>query len=187
MTPSTTGARRRQRQQGGAPATSTSTLAATGARPQHRLRQRLLLGLIFLCLSFAGSATNDTSASARPTAGPGANATELGGGQVAGVDCNPAAVEEFPDDLFTADQRESGAIIVHVLVAVYLIIALGIVCDDFFVPVLEIICEALNLKPDVAGATFMAAGRRVEWPSRNLIPALENSRSMFKAKFCLAN
>ena len=39
--------------------------------------------------------------------------------------CHPAAVEEFPEDLFTADHRESGAIIVHVAAAVYLIIALG--------------------------------------------------------------
>ena len=35
-----------------------------------------------------------------------------------------------------------------------------VICDDFFVPVLEIICETLDLKPDVAGATFMAAGTR---------------------------
>ena len=33
-----------------------------------------------------------------------------------------------------------------------------VICDDFFVPVLEIICDTMDLKPDVAGATFMAAG-----------------------------
>jgi len=36
--------------------------------------------------------------------------------------------------------------------------ALAIVCDDFFVPSLEKICEKLHLSEDVAGATFMAAG-----------------------------
>jgi Ca2+/Na+ antiporter len=36
--------------------------------------------------------------------------------------------------------------------------ALAIICDDFFVPSLEIISEKLNLSEDVAGATFMAAG-----------------------------
>ncbi|WAQ93889.1 NCKX5-like protein [Mya arenaria] len=36
--------------------------------------------------------------------------------------------------------------------------ALAIVCDDYFVPSLEFICERLNLQEDVAGATFMAAG-----------------------------
>ena len=32
------------------------------------------------------------------------------------------------------------------------------VCDDFFVPALEVISEQLKLSEDVAGATFMAAG-----------------------------
>jgi hypothetical protein len=36
----------------------------------------------------------------------------------------------------------------------------GLVCDDYFVPVLEVICGAMRLKPDVAGATFMAAGEK---------------------------
>ncbi|XP_010113894.1 PREDICTED: sodium/potassium/calcium exchanger 3-like, partial [Chlamydotis macqueenii] len=42
--------------------------------------------------------------------------------------------------------------------AVYMFYALAIVCDDFFVPSLEKICERLHLSEDVAGATFMAAG-----------------------------
>ncbi|XP_065055940.1 sodium/potassium/calcium exchanger 1-like [Rhopilema esculentum] len=37
-------------------------------------------------------------------------------------------------------------------------VALAIVCDDFFVPSLEVISEKLDLSEDVAGATFMAAG-----------------------------
>ncbi|MBZ3890575.1 Sodium/potassium/calcium exchanger 3 [Sciurus carolinensis] len=40
----------------------------------------------------------------------------------------------------------------------YMFYALAIVCDDFFVPSLEKICERLHLSEDVAGATFMAAG-----------------------------
>ncbi|GAA6225861.1 sodium/potassium/calcium exchanger 3-like [Lates japonicus] len=36
--------------------------------------------------------------------------------------------------------------------------ALALVCDDYFVPSLEKICERLQLSEDVAGATFMAAG-----------------------------
>ena len=35
---------------------------------------------------------------------------------------------------------------------------LAVVCDDFFVPALEVISEKLKLSEDVAGATFMAAG-----------------------------
>ena len=37
-------------------------------------------------------------------------------------------------------------------------VGLAIVCDDYFEAALEAICEALGLKEDVAGATFMAAG-----------------------------
>ena len=46
----------------------------------------------------------------------------------------------------------------QVLCMAYMFIALAIVCDEYFVPTLEMICENLNLSDDVAGATFMAAG-----------------------------
>ena len=36
--------------------------------------------------------------------------------------------------------------------------AIAIVCDDYFVPCLEIICDKMDLQSDVAGATFMALG-----------------------------
>ena len=37
-------------------------------------------------------------------------------------------------------------------------VALAIVCDEYFVPSLDVIASKLNLSNDVAGATFMAAG-----------------------------
>ena len=40
----------------------------------------------------------------------------------------------------------------------FLFTGVAIVCDDFFVPSLEIISEKLHMSEDVAGATFMAAG-----------------------------
>ena len=74
------------------------------------------------------------------------------------INCTPAAIEEFPRDFFTAEQRSQGGVIVHILIATYMIFGLGYICDEYFVPVLEIICDTLNLSSDVAGATFMAAG-----------------------------
>ncbi|XP_009704803.1 PREDICTED: sodium/potassium/calcium exchanger 3-like, partial [Cariama cristata] len=68
------------------------------------------------------------------------------------------ALHEFPNDIFTNEDRRHGAVVLHVLCAVYMFYALAIVCDDFFVPSLEKICERLHLSEDVAGATFMAAG-----------------------------
>uniref|UniRef100_A0A3Q2Z518 Solute carrier family 24 member 3 n=1 Tax=Hippocampus comes TaxID=109280 RepID=A0A3Q2Z518_HIPCM len=59
--------------------------------------------------------------------------------------------------------RTSSRVCVYVctcvcLQAVYMFYALAIVCDDYFVPSLDKICERLHLSEDVAGATFMAAG-----------------------------
>uniref|UniRef100_A0A8C3A9V1 Solute carrier family 24 member 3 n=1 Tax=Cyclopterus lumpus TaxID=8103 RepID=A0A8C3A9V1_CYCLU len=69
-----------------------------------------------------------------------------------------AAIHEFPRDYFTNQERVDGAVGLHVLFAVYMFYALALVCDDYFVPCLEKICERLQLSEDVAGATFMAAG-----------------------------
>uniref|UniRef100_A0A673BEN4 Solute carrier family 24 member 3 n=1 Tax=Sphaeramia orbicularis TaxID=375764 RepID=A0A673BEN4_9TELE len=69
-----------------------------------------------------------------------------------------AALHEFPTDLFTHKERTEGAVALHVLCTIYMFCALALVCDDYFVPSLEKICERLHLSEDVAGATFMAAG-----------------------------
>ncbi|XP_072895599.1 sodium/potassium/calcium exchanger 4-like [Hemitrygon akajei] len=72
--------------------------------------------------------------------------------------CTEPAIHEFPSDLFTNKERQHGGVLLHIAGAVYMFYALAIVCDDFFVPALEKICERLHLNEDVAGATFMAAG-----------------------------
>ncbi|KAL7871431.1 hypothetical protein SRHO_G00064140 [Serrasalmus rhombeus] len=72
--------------------------------------------------------------------------------------CTEPAVHEFPDDFFTNTERKRGAVLFHILAALYMFLALAIVCDDYFVTSLEKICEKLDLSEDVAGATFMAAG-----------------------------
>ncbi|XP_050994479.1 sodium/potassium/calcium exchanger 4 isoform X2 [Labeo rohita] len=72
--------------------------------------------------------------------------------------CTEPAIHEFPDDMFTNAERKSGAVLLHIIAALYMFLALAIVCDDYFVTSLEKICEKLNLSEDVAGATFMAAG-----------------------------
>lgn len=64
----------------------------------------------------------------------------------------------FPDDPFTLTQKRHGLIALHIFGVIYTFFALAIVCDEFFVPALEVIIEKLNIAPDVAGATFMAAG-----------------------------
>lgn len=63
-----------------------------------------------------------------------------------------------PNDLFTLEERQNGAVALHILGMIYMFVALAIVCDEFFIPALDIIIEKLDIQEDVAGATFMAAG-----------------------------
>ncbi|XP_037687962.1 sodium/potassium/calcium exchanger 4 isoform X2 [Choloepus didactylus] len=79
-------------------------------------------------------------------------------GTQASKNCTDPAIHEFPTDLFSNTERRHGAVLLHILGTLYMFYALAIVCDDFFVPSLEKICEKLHLSEDVAGATFMAAG-----------------------------
>ncbi|XP_066530888.1 sodium/potassium/calcium exchanger 4a isoform X2 [Hoplias malabaricus] len=72
--------------------------------------------------------------------------------------CSEPAIHEFPEDIFTNQERTRGAVLLHILGAMYMFLALAIVCDDYFVTSLEKICEKLHMSEDVAGATFMAAG-----------------------------
>ncbi|ETI49327.1 hypothetical protein PPTG_02871 [Phytophthora nicotianae INRA-310] len=57
-----------------------------------------------------------------------------------------------------ASWETSGGIVVYIMALGYIFVSLAIICDDYFVSALEKISESLALSPDVAGATFMAAG-----------------------------
>ncbi|KAF1749870.1 hypothetical protein GCK72_016415 [Caenorhabditis remanei] len=78
-------------------------------------------------------------------------------------DCRPRIQptsngSQFPADFFSLETRRRGGVIIHILLLIYMFVALAIVCDEFFVPSLSVITEALAISDDVAGATFMAAG-----------------------------
>ncbi|XP_042884007.1 probable sodium/potassium/calcium exchanger CG1090 isoform X2 [Penaeus japonicus] len=72
--------------------------------------------------------------------------------------CTPPAIEQFPKPLMSSEARRSGGLILHILIAFYMFLGIAIVCDEYFVPSLEMICDSLQMSEDVAGATFMAAG-----------------------------
>ncbi|XP_077331348.1 sodium/potassium/calcium exchanger 2 isoform X5 [Lithobates pipiens] len=65
---------------------------------------------------------------------------------------------EYPEDIFSLEDRKRGAVVLHIFGMIYMFIALAVVCDEFFVPSLTVITEKLMISDDVAGATFMAAG-----------------------------
>eukprot|EP01013_Petalomonas_cantuscygni_P004009 TRINITY_DN1429_c0_g1_i1.p1 TRINITY_DN1429_c0_g1~~TRINITY_DN1429_c0_g1_i1.p1 ORF type:complete len:806 (-),score=145.85 TRINITY_DN1429_c0_g1_i1:86-2503(-) len=64
----------------------------------------------------------------------------------------------FREDIFTLQERRDGALLLHIFALVYMFLGIAIVADAYFVPSLEVITEKLQVKDDVAGATFMAAG-----------------------------
>lgn len=65
---------------------------------------------------------------------------------------------EYPEDIFSIEDRRQGWVILHIFGMMYMFISLAIVCDEFFVPALGVITDKLAISDDVAGATFMAAG-----------------------------
>jgi len=67
-------------------------------------------------------------------------------------------VTDFPDSMFSIEERQNGGFLLYAIGLIYMFLALAIVCDEYFVPALECITEKLSLSDDVAGATFMAAG-----------------------------
>jgi len=51
-----------------------------------------------------------------------------------------------------------GGVALYIVGVLYMFVALAIVCDDYFVPALEVIIDKFDISNDVAGATLMAAG-----------------------------
>ncbi|XP_074504774.1 sodium/potassium/calcium exchanger 3-like [Sebastes fasciatus] len=99
---------------------------------------------------------NDVTGSHAPTVDPGISLSKR---ELIQKDDNQTdTISDFPEDIFTMEQRRQGAVLLHVLCAIYMFHALAIVCDVYFVPSLEKVSENLQLSQDVAGATFMAAG-----------------------------
>jgi len=68
----------------------------------------------------------------------------------------------YPDDpLIDKPYRDSdrkGWVIVHIIIIAYMLLGLNTVCDLYFTGALDEMVLKWNIKPDVAGATFMAAG-----------------------------
>lgn len=79
-------------------------------------------------LSVPPSSTTESSGNSSV---PSSNATN----------CTTPAIEQFPRPLLSLKARQNGGLILHVLATIYLFVAIAIVCDEFFVPSLEMICD----------------------------------------------
>ncbi|CAG7822339.1 unnamed protein product [Allacma fusca] len=73
-------------------------------------------------------------------------------------DCYPSAIRQFPRPWMSQKVRLYGGFLFYLIITAYTFLALAIICDEFFVPSLDLMCNVMKISPDVAGATFMAAG-----------------------------
>ncbi|XP_077119845.1 sodium/potassium/calcium exchanger 5 isoform X3 [Ranitomeya variabilis] len=65
---------------------------------------------------------------------------------------------EFPKGLFTEQERRDGGIIIHFLVIIYMFLAVAIVCDEYFIPSLELISERVFVtKGDIGVSTIVGS------------------------------
>lgn len=55
-------------------------------------------------------------------------------------------------------QDHMGMLVLYILGIIYMFVALSVVCEEYFVPCLDVFTDASDISMDVAGATFMAAG-----------------------------
>ena len=66
---------------------------------------------------------------------------------------------------------------------------MAIICDEYFIGSLEVICEKLKLSNDVSGATFMAAGGSAPELFTSFIATFQGSNlgNLFISLFLIKN
>lgn len=79
---------------------------------------------------------------------------------------------------FAEEQLRQGWVVLHVFGAIYFFILLATICNDYFLPTVECICEDLNLSKDVAAATFMATATSMPEFFTNTISTLLTNSDM---------
>jgi len=71
-------------------------------------------------------------------------------------------LSSYPDDAVIdtpyGEASNRWLVFLHVLGIAYMLLGLNTVCDVYFCSALDVMVERWHVKPDVAGATFMAAG-----------------------------
>lgn len=54
------------------------------------------------------------------------------------TNCTPAAIEQFPRSFLSSEQRKQGWLVVHIIIAIYMFVCLSTLCEDYFVPAIEV-------------------------------------------------
>lgn len=150
-------------------------LSTRGASPVNRTLRAAFKTFVFvgmLALYYVAGPGEAGGAVEAPVGGAGARGRQLLNSSAVS-ECWPAELvckmERVPSDCLlmctitgrdalTEQQIRAGGVAFYILGSIYMFFALSIVCDEFFVPSLEIIAEKAKISHDVAGATLMAAG-----------------------------
>mmetsp|Transcript_31 Transcript_31/g.108 ORF Transcript_31/g.108 Transcript_31/m.108 type:complete len:661 (+) Transcript_31:138-2120(+) len=82
----------------------------------------------------------------------------LGAGQGQGRQLDSVPLNDLIIDKPYRTSTHRGWVFLHVIGIGYMLLGLNTVCDVYFTGALEVMVERWHIKPDVAGATFMAAG-----------------------------
>lgn len=61
-------------------------------------------------------------------------------------DCG-SSEDDFPTFILTDEQVKHGGVVLCIIIGIYSFTLLARVCNDFFLPCVETICELLNLTP----------------------------------------
>lgn len=114
--------------------------------------------IIFVCLITAAptAAGDDDSEEAA------ADTTSAGAAEPIDINearrrCRPPAIEGFPRPMTNAEVRARGGVAVHIAVAICMMLLIAVLCDDYFVPALDVLVKRWKLDAEVAGGTLMAA------------------------------
>lgn len=57
------------------------------------------------------------------------------------TECVSPQSSEFPEGFFTVQERKDGGLVIYFMIIFYMFVAVSIVCDDYFLPSLEVISE----------------------------------------------
>nr|XP_044620871.1 sodium/potassium/calcium exchanger 5 isoform X2 [Equus asinus] len=72
--------------------------------------------------------------------------------------CVMSSSSEFPEGFFTKQERAEGGIVIYFLIILYMFLAVSIVCDEYFLPSLEIISECVFItKGDIGISTILGS------------------------------
>ncbi|KAJ1423396.1 Sodium/calcium exchanger protein-domain-containing protein [Ochromonadaceae sp. CCMP2298] len=86
-------------------------------------------------------------------------ATDIYNRRLASTLCREGENDDEKDPVNCPDPAQPGGLaVLYFMGSIYLFLAIAIVCDEFFVPSLEVIADQWQISDDIAGATLMAAG-----------------------------